>query len=122
MYALVIVVLALVVAACAPESTQAKSLDGTWKSSDGAFIATIKNNRISMDLHIEGITGLYWSGSFKYRGDRKVMSTANRRELKNAVFGSEDPRKLFVVANKHEIRFPFMVNDVRRIISLRRSH
>jgi hypothetical protein len=100
--------------------SQARSLDGSWKSSDGTFLAQVQNNRITINLHVEDTTGLYWRGTFTGKG-REIKSYANRKALENAIFGSEDRTKTFVV-KPHEIRFHFSINDVDKVVSLRRSH
>ena len=122
MYQFVAVLAVLVVAALfIPESSQARSpYNGTWKSSDGMFLASIKDNTIRINLVVDDVTGLYWKGTFKKHKSEMVVSRADRKVLQYAAFGSSDPEKLFVV-KQHEIRFAFRIEGVNNVISLRRS-
>lgn len=102
-----------------PETSEARSYSGSYESTDGMFVAKIKDNQISMDLVTEDLTGLYWKGSFKSSTSR-IVSKADRKALKNAAFGSEDKEKLFVY-RAGRLHFPFSINGQTRVITLRRT-
>jgi hypothetical protein len=102
-----------------PEASEARTYTGTWASADGTFVAKIKNDRISMNIHVDDVDGLYWKGSFKSTGSR-ITSKADRKVLANAIFGSEDSTKLFVYRTGR-LHFPFSIQGVAKVISLRRT-
>jgi hypothetical protein len=116
-----IAVLAVLVCAAlfVPEASEARMYNGTWQSSDGTFIAHIKDDKIVMDLRVDDISGLYWEGTFKSKTNR-ITSKANRKVLNEALFGSEDRTKLFVY-RAGRLHFPFSIQGVTKIISLRRT-
>lgn len=99
--------------------SQARSYDGTWKSSDGAFVAHIHKHLITIDLHVDDTTGLYWRGTFDSK-KRLFTSYGDRKALQNAIFGSEDRTKKFVVMD-HALRFHFQINDLDKVVTLRRA-
>jgi hypothetical protein len=109
----------IAVTLCIPEASEARSFNGNWKSEDGSFVAHIQDGKISMDLHIDDTSGLYWLGSFKSKTNR-ITSKANTKVLANAAFGSEDKTKLFVY-RAGRLHFPFRIQGVTKVISLRRS-
>ena len=121
MYAAVAVLATLLaVALFAPDGCEARSYSGAWKSSDGTFVASVKNNKITIDLHADDTTALYWKGTFKIGKGRTVTSKGDRKALDAAIFGSMDKTKVFVV-KPHEIRFHFSIAGATRVVSLRRT-
>lgn len=106
-------------ALCIPEASEARNYNGTYQSADGMFEAKIKDHKISMDLVTPELSGLYWKGTFKSTSNR-ILSKADRKTLKNAIFGSEDSTKLFIYRGGR-LHFPFSVNGVTKVISLRRT-
>ncbi len=102
-----------------PETSEARSYSGSYESNDGMFVAKIKDNQITMDLVTDDLTGLYWKGTFKSKTSR-IVSKADRKALKNAAFGSEDTEKLFVY-RAGRLHFPFRINGVTKVITLRRT-
>jgi len=102
-----------------PEASEARNYNGTYQSTDGMFTAKIKDHKISMDLVTPEMSGLYWKGTFKSSGNR-IVSKADRTVLSEAIFGSEDSTKLFVY-RAGRLHFPFSVNGVTKVITLRRT-
>lgn len=103
-----------------PEASEARSYNGTWKSSDGLFVAKIKQDKISIDLRTPDMSGLYWKGTFKMGNRHTTTSRADTKALEYAIFGSSDRTKTFVEKNG-ALRFHFQMLDIDEVVSLRRS-
>lgn len=119
MYYLAGLAVLIAIALFIPEASEARMYNGTWTSADHTFVAHIKDDRISMDMHVDDVRGLYWQGSFKSTGNR-ITSKADRKVLANAAFGSEDKTKLFVY-RAGRLHFPFRINGVTKVITLRNT-
>jgi len=102
-----------------PETSEARSYNGSYESTDGMFVAKIKDNQISMDLVTPDMRGLYWKGSFKSKTNR-IVSKADTKALEYAIFGSMDKEKLFVY-RAGRLHFHFRMQDVSKVITLRRT-
>jgi len=102
----------------AAASANTNPYDGTWKSNDGVFAAKIKNEKITIKIKMDGVSALYWAGSFKGRGNT-VVSKADLSQLNDAIFGSEKKYKRFTY-KYDRLWFNFTIMGVTRPVALTR--
>lgn len=111
--------------ASAPEEPTMLNLDGTWKGGDPdfLFVATIKNDTITMDIQMgDNTKALYWQGTFVSEpGDGEtVVSNADKEALNSSLLGSTEDTKEFVTG-AGTITFDFGMMGVTKTVNLEKE-
>ncbi len=86
-------------------TSEAKTMNGTWK--DGPFVAHIKPDHVDIYIVDDGSAWLYWTGNFQRR-DKTFFSKANTKLLSNSIMGSEDKQKVFLLKGER-LQFRFTI-------------
>lgn len=124
---LLIVLLALIIAACLSACTKkdeaSSDVTGEWAAtvSGYEFEAVVVDETIEIYLTFDGGRGLYWSGTFpeSIEKDSSAISTGDTALMDASLYGSQDDTKMFTYDG--DIEFPFSILGVGRTIELKRA-
>ncbi len=110
--------------ASAPEETSMINLDGTWKGGDPdfMFVATIKNDTISMQIDMGDTKALYWQGTFvsEVEEGTVITSAADTEALNASLLGSTEKTKEFITGSD-VITFDFGAMGVTKTVNLEKE-